>query len=270
MEAEGIDSADGGERPDGTSSRDRPWHERDAFWESMDSVLFPEGLWERVPAEVDGLVQLVGPPEEADVLDLGCGTGRHALEFAARGYSVTGVDRTEAYLREARDRETARSLDIEWIRADMRDFRRCDGFDLAVSLYTSFGLFESSEENAAVLENLYASLRSGGTVAIEVIGKAFIAAEFNRRTWQEFEDGTLFLARREVEGPWKWLRNRWILVEPEGTRREFEMRHRLYSAVELSELLEESGFRGVRVYGGFDGRDYDRNSRRLLAVAEKP
>lgn len=235
----------------------------------MGRVIFQDEVWERAPVEVAELLELVDPPENGDILDLACGTGRHALEFADRGYTVTGVDRTETYLQSAGERAESRGLDVEWVRDDMRQFRRPDSYDLAVSLYTSFGLFDAADENAAVLENLFASLREGGSVVIEVVGKEFIAAHFKERTWQEFDDGTLFLARREVEGPWSHLHNRWMLIRPDGERREFCMRHRLYSAFELREMVADAGFEDPEVYGGFDGRPYDHSSRRLVVVAEK-
>jgi len=61
------------------------------------------------------------------VLELACGPGRHALEFARRGYRVTGVDRTARYLETAREKAGEEGLDVEWVEADMRTLRRRAG-----------------------------------------------------------------------------------------------------------------------------------------------
>jgi len=58
-------------------------------------------------AECDAVVALFGKCGDgriSRILDLGCGTGRHAIEFARRGFDVTGVDFSEAMLTRARER----------------------------------------------------------------------------------------------------------------------------------------------------------------------
>ena len=57
------------------------WHERDDFWETMAPKIFGKLHWSVAPAEVDDIVALLEIPPGADVLDLCCGPGRHALEL---------------------------------------------------------------------------------------------------------------------------------------------------------------------------------------------
>jgi 2-polyprenyl-3-methyl-5-hydroxy-6-metoxy-1,4-benzoquinol methylase len=54
------------------------------------------------PSQVDTILSLGPIPDNASVLDLCCGPGHHSLELARRGFRVTGVDRTRAYLDAAR------------------------------------------------------------------------------------------------------------------------------------------------------------------------
>src|SRR6478609_5890219 len=61
-------------------------------------------------------------PGARSVLDLGCGTGRHASLLAERGYDVTGVDRSPAMLAEARAREV-RGGRTEFVEGDLRSVR---------------------------------------------------------------------------------------------------------------------------------------------------
>ena len=115
-----------------------PWHEQDAFWLAVEPVLFLQRRWSDAPAEVEGIISLLGLQSGMRVLDLCCGVGRHALEFARRGFHVTGVDRTQAYLDKASRQAVSEGLRAEFVREDMRAFCRPQAFDAAVNLFTSF------------------------------------------------------------------------------------------------------------------------------------
>ena len=115
------------------------WHERDKTWESIAPVLFTRRRWERAEIEVGLLIALLGLSGHEQILDIPCGTGRHSLELARRGYRVTGVDRTESYLAEARRRSDDNGLDVEWVRADMRSFSRPEALDVVRNIYTTLG-----------------------------------------------------------------------------------------------------------------------------------
>jgi SAM-dependent methyltransferase len=243
----------------------KPWHERDEFWETFAPVLFGEERFEAAPDQVEGVLELSGTEPGARVLDLACGPGRHALEFARRGFRVTGVDRTESYLERARALALAEELDIEWVRADMRELDREREFDLAVNLFTAFGYFEDPEDDRRVAANLVASLRSGGTVVMEMMGKEVLARRFRPRDWSRLPDGRIMLEERRIASGWDWAENRWILLD--GDRRlEFEFCHRIYSAAELAGLLRRCGCESVKVFGGLDGRPYDHEAKRLTLV----
>jgi SAM-dependent methyltransferase len=242
------------------------WHERDDFWETV--PLFEQQRLEAAPQEVDALLPMLGLEPGAAVLDLCCGVGRHSLELARRGYRVTGVDRTAAYLHTARARAAAEALAVEWVQADMREFARPEAFDAAINLFTSFGYFEDPDKDRRVADNLFYSLKPGGTLVIEMMGKEVLARIFLPRDWQELADGTLFLQERQVKRDWTWIENRWILVK-DGWQVEYTLGHRLYDGAGLRTLLLDAGFESVALHGDLDGAPYDTNARRLVAVARK-
>lgn len=246
---------------------DRPWHEKDSFWETAGPVLFTEGRWENAPAEVEAMLALLGLSPGAKVLDLCCGVGRHALELARRGFHVTGVDRTVAYLEEARGRASKEGLEIEFIQEDMRTFVRPEAFDAVINYFTSFGYFESEDDDREVVEKAYSSLRSGGVLLMDMMGKEILARIFSERGWRE-EDDMLILEDRQVAPDWSSVYNRWIILQ-DGERREVTLTTRQYSAAELSKLLKECGFGSVEVYGDLSGAPYDMQAKRLVAVAER-
>ena len=242
------------------------WHEEDAFWETV--PMFSDRQWEIAPEEVSAVVSLLGIEPGAAVLDLPCGVGRHSLELARRGYRVTGVDRTAAYLETARDKAAADNLELELVQADMREFARPEAFDAAINLYTSFGYFEELAQDRQVLQNFYQSLRPGGTLVMDMMGKEVLARIFLPCDWRELPDGTLFLQERRVSRDWTWMNNRWILVK-NGQRKEFTVSHRIYDGAGLRAMLLEAGFEVVVLHGALMGSPYDTEARRLVAVARK-
>ena len=144
------------------------WFEDEAFWETFYPFMFGEPKMAAAPAEVERVLALSGV-EGGRVLDLGCGPARHAVVLAQNGFAVTGVDRSDFLLSKARERTAG--LDVELVRSDMRDFVRAGAFDLALSLFTSFGYFETREEDLAVLRNVRASLKQGGVLVMDVMSK---------------------------------------------------------------------------------------------------
>lgn len=82
----------------------RLWYERDTLWESLEGIMFNQQRLTNAPAEVENMIKLLDITASSRVLDLCCGIGRHTLEFARRGFAITGVDRTAAYLKKAKTR----------------------------------------------------------------------------------------------------------------------------------------------------------------------
>jgi SAM-dependent methyltransferase len=244
-----------------------PWHEQDALWEALMPLLFTDGLVSNAPAEVDKMISMLGIEPDVSVLDLCCGVGRHSLELARRGFRVTGVDRTRAYLERASERAEAEGMDVEFIRGDMRAFCEPGAFDAAINVWSSFGYFEDPEEDRRVLLNVHRSLKRGGAFLIDVHGKETLARKFQDRAWSEWDRG-LILQERKLSRNWSWIDNRWIVLDG-NVRTEYHVSHRLYAASELAALLESCGFASTEVYGSLEGAPYDHTAKRLVVVARK-
>jgi len=248
-------------------SGEKSWHEDETFWKETLPVLFPDSRVQQAKQEIEQLLSLAGIPAGATVLDLCCGVGRHALELARRGYRVTGVDRTQAYLDLAAAAAGTESLSIELVREDMREFRRDESYEAVINLFTSFGYFEDPRDDQRVVNNIYASLRPGGVLVMQLMSKEVLARIFRPRDWYE-QDGLLVLEERKVRQSWTWIESRWTLIS-EGRRVDLDLSHRLYAASELTLLLRDRGFQTAAAYGDFDGSCYDERANRLVIVARK-
>jgi cyclopropane fatty-acyl-phospholipid synthase-like methyltransferase len=243
------------------------WHEDDNFWEIWQPVLFSEERVAQAPEQVDKIVSLLGITPGAMVLDLGCGIGRHSLEMARRGFHVTGVDRTASYLEKAKKQADAEKLNIEFIHEDMRSFCRPESFDAVINMFTTFGYFKDEEENVKVMSNIYASLKPGGSLIMDTLGKETLSKVFQERIWGE-RDGVIVLQHQKVLDNWSWMQSQWTMIK--GTERvDNEISLRLYSGTEMAKLLSGCGFSQVDIYGSLDGTPYDHTAQRLVVVGSK-
>lgn len=246
---------------------DPVWHENPGFWDAFRDFMFPPEKYEQAPEQVDRVLDLAALEPPGRVLDLPCGVGRHAAPLAERGFDVTAVDATERYLDAAREHVAGTDEAVEFVHADMREFRRQETFDAVVNLYTSFGYFEDRKDDERTARNFYESLKPDGRLVMSLTSKEVLAGKFEKRSWEK-RDGAYLLEERAVTDDWGWMRNRWHLVV-DGEVRSFTVSHRLYSADELSELLERVGFSHVSAYGDLEGSAYDPDAERLVVVAEK-
>lgn len=246
------------------------WYDDDDFWETLEGFFFQHFRTPEITvAEVDKIDDLLGPPPGAAVLDLACGTGRHALEFARRGFRVTGVDRTVRYLETARRGARDEGLDVEFVQADMRRVTGHGEFDIVLSLFSSLGYFEDADDDLRVLRNAHRSLKPGGRFLLELMGKEVLARDFRPRGWYRRTNAPEYLLEeRSIRDGWGWIENHWIVIRATGPKA-FTFRMRLYSGAELDTALRAAGFADVRLHGGFEGIPYDHTATRLVAVATK-
>ncbi|MBN1551870.1 class I SAM-dependent methyltransferase [bacterium] len=246
----------------------KSWHDDDEFWTTFAPKLFDGLRLEKTPDETDAILSLLNIQAPADMLDLCCGQGRISLELARRGFRVTGVDRTVPYIASARKEAINNALDVSFVVGDMRTYRQYNAFDGIINVFTSFGYFRSEEQNKAVLDNIYACLKPGGKLLMDLIGKEILARIFRSRDWIE-EQEQIFLEERRIAEDWSWIENRWIVIKG-NVRKEYTLSHRIYSAVELKGLLAICGFVDIEVFGSFQSEPYDDKAKRLVVIARKP
>lgn len=237
------------------------WFEDETLWVVFSDVLFTAGRAEEARTRVASS-PLLQVPADAEVLDLGCGPGAYAIPLAGRGAAVTGVDLSPALLERARTGASEAGVKLRLVREDMREFVEPDRFDLAVSMYTSFGLFADHEDNMRVLRNVRASLKPGGHFLVDLYGKEILARDGGLPHILDIEGGTM-IVRGTILGDWERFRDDFILVQGDRARTAF-VEHTLYSAFELRTMLVEAGFTDVECFGGFDAEPFDNHARRLI------
>lgn len=180
------------------------------------------------------------------ILDLGSGTGSHALELSSRGYSVLGIDTSEEFVAIAREKAGASEDSPSFQVGDMQDLNVRGKFDVIVSMFGAFG-YVPRETVRATLEGIKGRLREGGLLMFEFWNMAGV--EDGRMSW-EVREGPSFrllrLGRAELD-PDACVLNvhmRHFVLRGKTLADDFEEVHRLslYSQEEMEGFL-----RGVRL-----------------------
>jgi len=153
----------------------KKWFEDGNFWVTTFPLMFSKARLENSANEVEKLITMLDIAPGSNILDLCCGVGRLSIEFAKHNFSVTGVDITKAYLNIAK-KNAGKTSKIKFIQSDMRAFSKPNSFDVIVNMFTSFGYFEDPKDDIKVLKNCFISLKPGGKIIIELLGKEILAS----------------------------------------------------------------------------------------------
>lgn len=144
---------------------------------------------ENTPNEVDYLIDLCRLNGTERVLNLACGFGRHALEFASRGFEVVGVDITEIYVDDAKKAAEKMGLsNASFICRDIRDVDFCGEFDVVLNLADGeIGYLENDEENLRIFDVISRALKNGGQHVCDLVCGDYAEAHFPVKLWDAGE-----------------------------------------------------------------------------------
>jgi len=245
----------------------RPWWEdlfNDDFIRTMAKITDAD-----IAREVTFIEESLGCEAGATILDLACGTGRHAVELAARGYQVVGFDLSLAMLARASDEAQDRKQKINFVQGDMREMTFEETFDGIFSWNTSFGYFDE-EKNAAVIAKVHRALKKGGQFLLDVVNRDYIIRQAPSLAWFE-GDGCICMDEMGIDFITSRMKVKRTLMMDDGRTKEIEYSIRAYALHELGKMLHDNGFRVAEVSGrtGTPGVFFGCESPRTLILAEK-
>ena len=224
------------------------WYEKlfENFAENYDREPFTQGT----KGEADFIEGEIGGNKTARILDIGCGTGRHDLELARRGYgSIIGIDLSEGQLARARKLAQAENLRVDFRKVDATALPFKAEFDLALMLCEgAFPLMETDEKNFAILEGAGRALKPGGRLILTTLSALFPLFHSVR----DFLEGT-WSPSKEVGQVFDLLtfREKSILktADDAGKPIRLECDQRYYVPSEMTWLLKQAGFGQVEIFG---------------------
>ncbi len=215
------------------------------------------------------------------VLEIGCGTGRIALELARAGYEVTGIDPSSAMLERARGKAEADALDITFIEGRVADLAlERDHYGLVLLPLDVFLYCEHGEEQFELLQQLGESLVFNGRLAIDLPGPAAgLDPDSNGQQVLVFsgetDDGRSFdcyhLHEDDLADQTRHLRVTYETVDEEGLVRRSVSEHvlRYVYRFELEYLLDRAGLALVDVYGDYELGPLTNESERMVVLARR-
>jgi D-alanine-D-alanine ligase len=184
-------------------------------------------------------------PKDSCILDLCCGQGRHALEFAKRGYTnMFGLDRSHYLIARARKINKQAGLNVVFKEGDARKLPfPTDKFDAVYIAGNSFGYFDSIKDDLTILREIMRVLKPNGKLLIEITDGDFMRANYQPRSWEWIDKNYFVCRERSLSEDNTRLVSREVITHiAKGVIADQFYAERLYTNEDLEKLLVEAGF----------------------------
>lgn len=215
------------------------------------------------PGEVDFIEQEIGGNRGLKILDVACGTGRHSIELARRGYGVTGVDLSESQLERARSKAEAAGVKVNFERQDARDLNFHREFDVVLNICEgAFALMAEDAEDFKILTGIARALKPGGRFIMTTLNALYSIKNRKNFSQRHFDLAT-FRMHYTMEG-----------VDDRGNLQKLECVERHYTPSEMHWRLRTLGFADIGIYGCDLGnfskeRSISENDMEMFILARK-
>ena len=222
-------------------------------------ILYKDRDYEEAQLFMDNITGYLNLPEDAKILDLACGKGRHSIYLNKLGYDVTGADLSENSIKEASKHTNEK---LHFVVHDMRDTCN-EKYDAIFNLFTSFGYFENDDDNLTTLKAIHNSLTEYGFAVIDFMNVHKIIANLVPQETKVI-DGIEFHVKRYVE-------NNHIIKEidfnDKGQQFHFTEKVKALTLEDFEAMMEEAGIYLLDVFGDYKLHKFYKNeSERLIMI----
>jgi SAM-dependent methyltransferase len=252
----------------------KQWYESlfENYARTYDRECFVQGT----QGECDFIEQELGRDKSLNILDVGCGTGRHAIELCRRGYRVTGIDLSESQLALAREKAREQNLTIDFLLHDARRLPFKGEFDAALMLCEGgFPLMETDEMNYDILANVTAALRSPGRFIFTTLNGLFpLYHSVEQFCASAAGDGNATYRSNTFDLMTFRDHNVTTVTDDSGNTKELTCNERYYVPSEITWLLKSLGYTRIDIFGARLGA-FSREHRlttedfEMLVIADK-
>jgi SAM-dependent methyltransferase len=225
----------------------KPWYEE--LFSNYARAYDREGFTRGTRQEVDFVEAEIAAEKKVRILDVGCGTGRHAIELARRGYPVTGIDLSTNQLARAREKALDAGVQPVFEQRDARNPHYVAAFNLVIMLCEGgFSLMETDAMNFAILENAVRALRPGGKFIFTCLNGLFPLARSVKDFVNADPSGVQTLDTA-FDLTTLRMRSRVDVTDDAGVTRHLETDERHYLPSELTWYMHMLGMRNASVFG---------------------
>ena len=242
-------------------------NEWEIFFNGHAPVYLKNAFTKNTLSEVDFLLDELKLPPGSRILDIGCGTGRHAVELARHGYQITGVDISSQMLAEGKKAADQVGVKIDWIQSDATRFTTKGQFDAAICLCEgAFGLLGTGddpiEHDLNILRRIHSALKPEARLIMTVLNGCRMLRKYSPEDVKEGKFNPTTLSESHT-----------IVTDTPDGKTALPVRERGYIPTELALLLRLAGFRVEHIWGGSAGnwgrRPLELNEMEVMAVASK-
>lgn len=210
---------------------------------------------------ISNLLQYLHLPENARVLDLACGKGRHSITLHKHGLDVTGLDLSPHSIACAQ-RFEATSLHFQV--HDMREPIQLPPFEAVFNLFTSFGYFDADEDHINTLRSVHNALVHGGRFIFDYLNTPKLLNQLVPEESKTVDGITFHLERKLEDG----FIHKHIRFDAEGKHYDFEEKVRAFAFEDLQKFFSATGLQIIDTFGDYSLNPYDTaQSDRLILVA---
>lgn len=224
---------------------------------------------EKTREDVELLITLTEVNNQATILDLACGQGRHTIELAKKGFKVIGFDISKALLEKGKKEAEAKGLNIQWLKGDMKQLEFRNEFELIINMYTSFGFLPSHQENVAVLEKCYKALKPDGMFLMDVWNAYFVVHNFPATNWYHKKNNVLVLEERTYDATEGKMNTKIIIKDPNEVLKTIEHTMFMYTPAELVRMFKSANFEDIKIFSNLQGAAYSLKKPRVILTARK-
>ena len=226
--------------------------------------------------ECDFIEKEIAYDRSLKIIDIGCGTGRHSIELAKRGYQIMGIDLSESQLKRAKEKAREQGLQIVFERHDARNLPFKGEFDLAIMLCEgAFALMETDEMNFEILKNVAKALKDNGKLIFTTLNglfplyhsvEQFCAESGDKESSTSISSTFDLMTFRDYKTA--------IFEDDAGNKKELKCNERFYVPSEITWLLKTLGYRKIDIFGAKLGA-FSRNDKlttedfEMLVVCQK-
>ncbi len=222
-------------------------------------ILYKERNDDEAHVFMDNITQYLNLPENAKVLDLACGKGRHSIYLNQLGYEVVGADLSENSIAEANKSEN------ETLHFQVHDMRETfdDKFDAIFNLFTSFGYFENDEDNLTTLKAIKESLTEYGFAVIDFMNVNQVIRNLVAEEVKTVENIDFHIKRFVSEGHIY----KEIDFEDQGQKFHFTEKVKALTLQDFEEMMEEAGIYLLDIFGDYKLKKFHKTeSERLIMI----